>query len=88
MGTPVRPRTEFEAFIRQGVRFGARLALSTPIRGSHGNAAAMAFTVTYHDGKNLIATNSLDVMHFDDAGKIVEMKGYWGPEDASVVEPR
>ncbi len=47
VGSPLKSRAEFESFIRQGVTFGASLALSAPIRGSHGNAAAMAFTVSF-----------------------------------------
>jgi steroid delta-isomerase len=88
IGTPLKSRAEFEEFIRRGVRFGARLALAAPIRGSHGNAAAMAFTVTHHDGQNTITTNSLDVMTFDSVGKITTMKAYWGPEDATVAAAR
>ena len=36
VGSPLKSRAEFEAFIRQGVKFGARLTLAAPIRGSHG----------------------------------------------------
>jgi len=82
VGSPLKSRAEFEQFIRQGVRFGAKLALAAPIRGSHGKAAAMAFIVSYDNGKNRITTNSLDVMTFDSAGKIVAMQGYWAPGDA------
>jgi len=88
VGSPLKSRAQFEQFIRQGVRFGARLALAAPIRGSHGNAAAMAFTVTFEDGVRRITTNSLDVMTFDDEGKIVFMQGFWGPGDASVLSGR
>ena len=82
VGSPLKSRSEFDAFVRQGVTFGARLALAAPIRGSHGNHAAMAFTVTFRQGGRCITTNSVDVMTFDDAGKITRMEGYWGPDDA------
>ena len=85
VGSPLKSRAEFEAFIRQGVAFGARLALAAPIRGSHGNAAAMAFTVTFTQDGVRITTNSVDVMTFDEQGKITRMNGYWGPEDAVTV---
>ena len=84
VGSPLKSRAEFEAFIRQGVKLGARLVLAAPIRGSHGNHAAMIFTVTFvQDGVRYI-TNSTDVMEFDDTGKITRMDGFWGPSDVTV----
>jgi steroid delta-isomerase len=84
VGSPLKSRAAFEAFIRQGVKFGARLALAAPIRGSHGNHAAMVFTVTFVQDGVRYTTNSTDVMTFDAAGKIVRMDGLWGPGDVTV----
>jgi steroid delta-isomerase len=84
VGSPLKSRAEFEEFIRDGVRFGARLSLAAPIRGSHGNHAAMAFVVTFVQDGVRYTTNSMDVMTFDDAGKITRMNGYWGPGDVVV----
>jgi steroid delta-isomerase len=84
VGSPLKSRREFADFVRQGVEFGASLSLSAPIRGSHGNFAAMVFTVTFTQGGKRITTNSADVMAFDEAGKIVSMKGFWGPDDVTV----
>jgi steroid delta-isomerase len=84
VGSPLKSRAEFETFIRDGVRFGARLSLAAPIRGSHGNHAAMAFTVTFVQDGVRYTTNSMDVMTFDEAGKITRMNGYWGPGDVTV----
>ena len=86
LGAPTKSRAEFAAFIRQGVAFGAKLTLAAPIRGSHGNAAAMAFIVTYVEDGRRITINSLDVMIFNPAGEITEMKAYWGPEDVTMIE--
>ena len=85
VGSSLKSRAEFEAFIRQGVQFGARLSLAAPIRGSHGNQAAMAFIVTFAQGGRRFTTNSVDVMTFDEAGKITRMNGYWGPGDVTVT---
>jgi steroid delta-isomerase len=85
VGAPLKSRAEFEVFIRQGVAFGARLSLAAPIRGSHGDAAAMAFVVTFEQDGRTITTNSVDVMTFDAAGKITRMNGYWGPGDARLA---
>ena len=84
VGSPLKSRAEFEAFIRQGVKFGARLSLAAPIRGSHGNHAAMVFIVTFVQDGVRYTTNSTDVMTFDEAGKIVRMDGFWGPGDVTV----
>jgi steroid delta-isomerase len=84
VGSPLKSRSEFAEFVRQGVQFGASLSLSAPIRGSHGNFAAMVFTVTFTQNGKHITTNSADVMEFDDTGKILSMKGFWGPEDVTV----
>jgi len=84
VGSPLKSRAEFEAFIRQGVKFGARLKLAAPIRGSHGNHAAMVFIVTFVQDGVRYRTNSTDVMTFNEAGKIVRMDGLWGPDDVTV----
>jgi steroid Delta-isomerase len=84
VGSPLKSRAEFDAFIRQGVKFGARLALAAPIRGSRGNHAAMVFTVTFVQNGVRYTTNSTDVMAFDDAGKIIRMDGFWGPSDVTI----
>jgi steroid delta-isomerase len=84
VGSPLKSQAEFEAFIRQGVKFGARLTLAAPIRGSHGNHAAMVFTVTFVQEGVRYTTNSTDVMTFNEAGKIVRMDGFWGPGDVTV----
>jgi len=84
VGSPLKSRAAFEAFIRQGVKFGARLSLAAPIRGSHGNHAAMVFIVTFVQDGVRYTTNSTDVMTFDEAGKIVRMDGFWGPGDVTV----
>jgi steroid delta-isomerase len=80
-GTLRRGRAEIAEFYRGSVKLVKRIELSAPIRGSHGNAAAMAFAVHLdYDGKPCVI-NVIDVMRFDDTGRIVEMKAYWGPGD-------
>jgi steroid delta-isomerase len=54
-----------------------QLTLSAPIRGSHGNAAAMALEA--HVGS--VTIRAIDVMTFDEAGKFTSMKAYFGPDD-------
>jgi len=65
------------AFYEGALKNGAKLSLSCPIRGSHGNGAAMAFDVKVGP----MTVRVIDVMAFNEAGKITSMKAYFGPSD-------
>lgn len=69
------------AFYRQGVGYVTHMALSAPIRGSHANAAAMAFEFEMEIQGRRSRTSAIDVMEFNDLGKIRRMRAYWGPSD-------
>ncbi|WP_106401930.1 nuclear transport factor 2 family protein [Actinocorallia populi] len=77
VGTPEKRGEEIAEFYRNAVGSGAKLTLEAPVRGSHGSAAAMAFTVDMPGMKIAV----IDVFTFDDAGKVTSMRAYWGPED-------
>ncbi len=77
VGTPEKRGEEIAEFYRNAVGSGAKLTLDTPIRGSHGSAAAMAFTVEMPGMRIAV----IDVFTFDDAGKVTSMRAHWGPED-------
>lgn len=78
---PIEGKDNILAFYQKGVSMVEKLELAAPIRGSHGNSAAMAFIITMNmDGKPM-QINAIDVMTFNDSGKIVDMKAYWGVED-------
>lgn len=65
---------------------GAKFTLDTPIRASHSSGAAMAFTVDMVlDGKS-IRIKSIDVMQFDEAGMITEMRAYYGPSNVTTAD--
>jgi steroid delta-isomerase len=70
-------KDEIRAFYADAMKNGAKLSLSAPIRGSHGNAAAMAFDVKV----GALTIRVIDVMTFDEAGKITSMKAHFGPSD-------
>ncbi len=71
-------------FYRKGVQVVTEISLAAPIRGSHANAAAMAFDFKMNlDGKK-ITTSAIDVMRFNEDGKIISMQAYWGPSDSKV----
>ncbi|MFB4317938.1 steroid Delta-isomerase [Actinomadura sp. 21ATH] len=76
---PISGRAAIEEFYTNAVAAGSRLVLDGPIRGSQGNAAAMAFTVEV-PAMN-VRIRAIDVMTFGDDGRIVKMQAYWGPDD-------
>lgn len=82
-GRVVEGKEAIAAFYRQGVEIVERLELDTPIRGSHGRSAAMAFTIHMEMASRSTTIRAIDVMTFDDAGKIVDLKAYHGPGDFS-----
>lgn len=74
---PRRGRQAILDFYREAVATGGRITLDTPVRGSHGNAAAVAFSVKVGP----MTVRVIDTMVFDAAGRIREMKAYFGPDD-------
>ena len=64
-------------FYKASIATGAKLSLDAPVRGSHANAAAMAFTARIGP----ITVRVIDVMTFDEAGKFTSMRAYFGPDD-------
>jgi steroid Delta-isomerase len=85
VGSPLkRGRAEIAAFYQYAVATGAKLSLAAPIRGSHGDSAAMAFDVALRMPQGQAVIRVIDVMTFDAAGKFTSMKAYWGPGDMEV----
>lgn len=82
VGTPVKAgKAAIREFYQYAMTTGARLSLAAPIRGSHGNSAAMAFDVNLKYQGAQMVIRVIDVMTFDDAGKFTSMRAYWGPGD-------
>ena len=70
-------KEQIRAFYVDAMKNGAKLSLSAPMRGSHGNAAAMAFEARIGS----LTVRIIDVMTFNEDGKVTSMKAYFGPED-------
>ena len=51
-----------------------------------GNHAAFVFTLVTKAGGHRMTLSPIDVMEFDDEGRITRMRAYWGADDMS-VEP-
>ena len=78
VGTPPRHgKAAILDFYRGTIATGAKLALDGPVRGSHGNSAAMAFTARIGP----VTVRVIDVMTFDEAGRFTSMKAYFAPDD-------
>jgi steroid delta-isomerase len=89
VGSPLKTGKQAIAdFYKMAVATGAKLALSAPIRASHGNAAAMAFDVKLNMPQGHAVIHVIDVMTFNDAGKFTSMKAYWGPGDMEVLSSK
>jgi steroid Delta-isomerase len=85
VGSPPKSGDDLPAWFSDTVAFKTEIRPVAPIRGSHANAAALVFDVTFQppEGPRLLI-RSLDVCTFDAEGRITSLKAYWGPED---VEP-
>lgn len=83
---PVRGIEAIADLYRKGVPVVTDMTLAAPIRGSHGNAAAMAFDFEMKIGDQKARTRTIDVMEFDEHGKITRMRAYWGPSDTQRLE--
>ncbi|MEJ6656165.1 MAG: steroid Delta-isomerase [Pseudomonas sp.] len=82
VGTEVRSgRKPIEEFYGYAVATGAKLRLDSPIRASRSNFAAMAFTVSVNHEGHDSQFRVIDVMSFDENGKIASMRAFWGESD-------
>ena len=78
VGAPAHQgKDQIRAFYVDAMKNGAKLSLSAPMRGSHGNAAAMAFEAKIGS----LTVRIIDVMTFNEDGKVSSIKAYFGPED-------
>ncbi len=50
-----------------------------------GGEAAFLFELRTHAGEKTYTLSPIDVMTFDDEGRITSMRAYWGDADLSVV---
>ena len=73
--------TAIEEFYKGAVTMVDKLELSAPVRASHGSEAAMAFTIYMQADDKPVQIHVIDVMTFDDSGKIIDIKAYHGKTD-------
>ena len=82
LGSPPKTGADIDAWFTDTIAFDTHIRPVAPIRGSHTNAAALVFDVTFQppEGPRLLI-RSLDVCTFDAEGRITSLKAYWGPDD-------
>jgi steroid delta-isomerase len=87
VGTPLKKgKKEIHAFYEMAMKSGAKLSLAAPIRGSHGNSAAMAFDVNLNMPQGRAVIRVIDVMTFNEAGQFTSMKAYWSRGDMEMLK--
>ena len=86
VGSPAKAGEAITAWFDDTIAFATQIRPVAPIRGSHGDAAALMFDVTFQPpGGPAMLIRSLDVCTFDREGRITSLKAYWGPEDMEVL---
>ncbi len=85
-GTHVVGRDDVTAFFRKGfARSQPRPRLHGEIITTAGDHATMSFTLELELRGEACEVDVIDVVRFDEAGKIVELRAFWNAED---IRPR
>lgn len=79
IGTPLKiGHDAIREFYTGSIAAGAKLVLEGPIRIA-GECAAFPFSARLKMGGNDMQVDVIDIFKFNEAGKVVEMKAYFGP---------
>jgi steroid Delta-isomerase len=78
----IRGHDAIRAFYARATKMGIHLEPTGPVRLA-GHEAAFPFRVTTVGGPKM-TIDVIDVFRFDDTGKIVEMRAYWGRENMAM----
>jgi steroid Delta-isomerase len=79
IGSPIHHgREAVRAFYAESMKTGAKLKLEGPVRVV-GDYAVFPFSVNlFYEGSHK-RIDVIDTFKFDDQGKVVEMRAFWGP---------
>lgn len=81
VGTPLKVgHAAIREFYTGSMAAGAKLVLEGPVRIA-GDYAAFPFSARLMMGGNDMRVDVIDIFKFNDAGKIIEMKAYFGPDN-------
>lgn len=79
VGAPIHSgREAVRAFYTASMQTGAKLKLEGPIRVV-GDYAVFPFSVNLNFEGSAKRIDVIDTFKFDEAGKVVEMRAFWGP---------
>ncbi len=80
-----RGTADIRTFYEQAFTRNVKLRIVGPQRGSAGAFAAMPLDVEVDlPGAPKMLVGVIETMRFNEAGKVVEMRAYWGSEDMSI----
>ena len=81
VGTPLkRGHGELREFFAAGIDMGAKLALNGPVRCVADHAAFAFHVMIDWDGRPT-RIDVIDIFRFDVAGKVCEMRAFFGPQN-------
>ena len=81
IGSPIHHgRAAIQAFYTTSMATGAKLTLNGPVRIA-ADYAAFAFSVNLHYAGSDKHIDVIDTFRFNEAGEIIEMRAFWGPEN-------
>jgi len=81
VGSPlVRGKPAILEFYAKAMTMGITLVLEGPVR-TVANYAAFPFSIHMQTPKGNRRIDVIDLFRFNEAGKIVEMRAFWGPEN-------
>ena len=81
--TPKRGLAEIRAFYAGSLRLKLEVALEGSVRAV-ASEAAFAFSVSFEVNGQRTTIRPIDLFRFDDAGRIVHMRAFFGPANISV----
>ncbi len=86
VGTPAKVGiAAIRAFYATSMLTGARLVLHGPVRVTANDHVAFAFQVRLHMNNADINIDVIDIFRFNEHGKIIEMRAFFGPANMTVL---
>ncbi len=84
VGSPVKQgRAAVQEFYKGAIKMKVKLQLEGQIRIA-GNEAAFAFSGEVDTGDGIMTFNPIDVMVFNDEGKVTSMRAFFGPTNSGM----
>ena len=85
VGSPVVTGEAVAALFRGAMARGLKLELTGPVRTA-GDSAAFPFRIHYPAGAERRTVEVIDTFRFDDHGRVIEMRAFWGPDTIDLSE--